>query len=147
MTAPVRVDALPGERVGSNPPAAATVKRSGGAEEAGKETVLKSMLARRTLFLTALTLAPMCWAQEGEKRGTFVIEGNVNRPGKFDLVEPLHIFDALNRAGGFKEGADRRRILILRGDQEIIFDRDAYVRGKNTKGNILVEDGDVVVVH
>jgi protein involved in polysaccharide export with SLBB domain len=104
------------------------------------------MLARRTLFLIALTLVPMCLAQSGEKRKTVVMEGNVNHPGKYNIEEREHIFDALTRAGGFKDGADRRRIVIRRGDQEIIFDWDAYIRGKNIEGNVPLEDGDVVVV-
>src|ERR1700722_18288808 len=51
----------------------------------------------------------------------FFISGEVNRPGQYPLVTPINVFDALNGAGGFKEFANKKKVVIIRGNQRIPF--------------------------
>ena len=45
----------------------------------------------------------------------YSITGEVNRPGEFPLVVPTKIFDALSNSGGFREFANKKKIVIIRG--------------------------------
>ena len=77
----------------------------------------------------------------------FSIQGEVNRPGMFPLVVPVHVFDALNLASGFHEFANKKDILILRADgTRLKFNYVEYLKGKKRDQNILLEPGDTIVV-
>jgi len=82
----------------------------------------------------------------------FFITGEVNRPGQFPLVTPITIFDAISGAGGFHDFANRKDILVIRGDQRLHFNYDQYVnqKGKGKKGkgndNFWIENGDHIVI-
>ena len=45
----------------------------------------------------------------------YYIQGEVNRPGSYDLVVPTTIMEGLVNAGGFRDFANTRKIRILRG--------------------------------
>ncbi|HEY4359354.1 MAG TPA: polysaccharide biosynthesis/export family protein [Bryobacteraceae bacterium] len=78
----------------------------------------------------------------------FQIQGEVNRSGSFLLATPTRVFDALGNAGGFKEFANRKDILILRADGQILhFNWIDYTKGKKRDANILLENGDTIVVN
>ncbi len=78
----------------------------------------------------------------------FHMQGEVNRPGPYALATPTTVFDALGNAGGFREFAKRGDVLILRSDGKILhFDWASYVKGKKREQNVLLENGDTVVVN
>jgi polysaccharide export outer membrane protein len=76
----------------------------------------------------------------------YYIVGEVSRPGTFPLVVPITVLQALTNAGGFREFADTKKITILRNGKVIKFNYKDVVKGKNMDQNILVENGDYIVV-
>jgi polysaccharide export outer membrane protein len=76
----------------------------------------------------------------------FYISGEVNHPGQYSLVTSIKVFDALNAAGGFKDFANKKKIVIIRGDKRIPFNYEEVLKGKNLQQNILVENEDTIVV-
>ena len=83
-------------------------------------------------------------AQVNSKK--FYVAGEVNRPGTFPLVVPIRIFDALNNAGGFRDFANQKDIVIVRGNQRIKFNYKEVVKGKKLDQNIFLENGDTILV-
>jgi len=75
----------------------------------------------------------------------FVI-GEVNRPGQYPLVVPTTISQALTIAGGFREYADSKNILILRGPKRYKSNYRDWARGRNPTQNIFLESGDEIIV-
>ena len=76
----------------------------------------------------------------------YTITGEVNRPGVFPLVVPTRVFDALGNAGGFKEFANKKDIVIVRGDKRLHFNWNDYVHAKKLEQNVFVENGDTLLV-
>jgi polysaccharide export outer membrane protein len=76
----------------------------------------------------------------------YYITGEVNRPGAFPLVVPVTILEALTNAGGFREFANTKNIRILRKGKVLKFNYNEVVDGKHLEQNILVENGDYIVV-
>jgi SLBB domain len=102
------------------------------------------MLLPRTLLL--LAMAVLCLAQEGENRKTFTVTGNVKRPGRYELKNGARVVDAINRAGGLDGDTDQNAITIVRKAKRYDFDYEAYLQGERVEENILLENGDVIVV-
>jgi len=79
----------------------------------------------------------------------FVI-GEVNKPGAYVTGQYLDVMQALSLAGGFTAFADADDIRILRrvkGQETVLdFDYDDVSKGKHLEQNILLKNGDVVVV-
>jgi polysaccharide biosynthesis/export protein len=76
----------------------------------------------------------------------FYITGEVNRAGEYTLATPTKVFDALSNAGGFRDFANKKKIIIIRGTERLRFNYLDILRGKNLEQNILLENGDTVVV-
>ena len=76
----------------------------------------------------------------------FSINGEVMKTGAFPLVVPTRIMDALVNAGGFKDFANKKDIVILRGTQRLKFNWNEVVKGKKTDQNIFLEAGDIIIV-
>jgi polysaccharide export outer membrane protein len=76
----------------------------------------------------------------------FYITGEVNRAGEYTLATPTKVFDALSNAGGFRDFANKKKIIILRGPERIKFNYQEIHKGKNLDQNIFLENGDTVVV-
>jgi protein involved in polysaccharide export with SLBB domain len=49
-------------------------------------------------------------------------------------------------AGGFREFANKKHIIILRGDKRLKFNWSEVLKGKNLTQNINLENGDRVMV-
>lgn len=79
---------------------------------------------------------------------SFTVTGRVNRSGKFPLVTPIRVFDALGLAGGFQDFANTKKITIVRGSDRLTFNYNDYVKGKKEAlgQNILLQNGDTVLV-
>jgi polysaccharide export outer membrane protein len=76
----------------------------------------------------------------------YMISGEINRPGAYPLVAPTTAFEAITLAGGFRDFANKKNITILRGAQRLRFNYNDVVKAKNPAQNILLENGDRIVV-
>jgi polysaccharide export outer membrane protein len=76
--------------------------------------------------------------------------GQVNRPGDFLLNRPIDVMQALSLAGGTTPYASLKDIVVLRrkGKQQvaIAFAYEEVMRGRGLEQNILLRNGDTVVV-
>ncbi len=79
---------------------------------------------------------------------SFTVTGRVNRVGKWPLVTPIKVFDAIGLAGGFQDFANQKNIQIIRGAQRLSFNYKDYVKGKKEAldENIWLQNGDTVYV-
>jgi len=62
------------------------------------------------------------------------------------LVVPTTILEAINAAGGFQEFANKKNVTILRGTKILRFNYEEVINGKKMEQNILVENGDHIIV-
>ncbi len=76
----------------------------------------------------------------------YYIIGEVNRGGSFRLVTPTTVLEALGNAGGFREFANTRKIKILRGGQVFKFNYNEVTKARHLEQNILLENGDQIIV-
>jgi polysaccharide export outer membrane protein len=75
----------------------------------------------------------------------YTIAGEVLRPGPVALVMPMRVFDALSNVG-FKDFANKSKIVIIRGDKRIKFNYNDVLHGKHLETNIFLEPGDTIYV-
>lgn len=76
----------------------------------------------------------------------FFLTGEIYRPGEYPLVTPTRIFDALSNAGGFRDFANKKKIILIRGNERYRFNYQDVLKGRNLGQNIFLENGDTVVV-
>jgi len=78
----------------------------------------------------------------------YYISGEINRPGSYPLAVPIRVFDAITMAGGFRDFANRKHIIIIRdnGAKRFRFNYNDIVKGKKLDQNILLQDGDQIIV-
>lgn len=77
----------------------------------------------------------------------YFVDGEVARPSMYPLVLPLTVADALSIAGGFRDFANRRKIIVLRKGKKIPFNYvDVIQKAKHPDKNFLIEDGDRIIV-
>jgi polysaccharide biosynthesis/export protein len=76
----------------------------------------------------------------------YFIQGEINRPGAYSLAVPTNVLEALVNAGGFRDFANTRKIVILRGTERLKFNYHEVSKGKNMEQNILLMPGDQVIV-
>jgi polysaccharide export outer membrane protein len=76
----------------------------------------------------------------------YTVIGAVMRPGPYPLLKETTILDALSASGGFREFADRRNIILRRGTEDHRFNYEEAVLGIVPEQNIIIEDGDIIVV-
>jgi polysaccharide export outer membrane protein len=80
------------------------------------------------------------------------ITGQVDKPGLYALGGPTTVLQLIAMAGGLKEFADGRRILIMRSDAAarrqigFLFNYEQVRTGKNLEQNIELKPGDTVIV-
>ena len=82
--------------------------------------------------------------QIGSKK--YYLVGEVVRPGVYPLIVPTTILEALDGSGGFREFANRKKIWIVRKGNRILFNYQDVIKGKKLEQNIMIENGDHVVV-
>jgi polysaccharide export outer membrane protein len=78
------------------------------------------------------------------------ITGEVNKPGPYPLTSATSVIQLISMAGGLKEYANSKNILIMRneGGKQISlkFNYREVASGKNLKQNIELRSGDTVIV-
>lgn len=76
--------------------------------------------------------------------------GKVNQPGEYTTGRYVTVMQVLSMAGGLRQFSAGDRIKILRKENgreiAIPFNYDEVVSGRNLEQNIVLRDGDVVVV-
>ena len=77
--------------------------------------------------------------------------GGVNREGRVPLTRDVRVLEAIAASGGFTTFADKDNIRIVRrgpdgGELEYRFDYDAYRKGKAPGTNIVLANGDTIIV-
>jgi polysaccharide export outer membrane protein len=78
---------------------------------------------------------------------TYVILGDgINKPGMYPLPRPLTVLQALLAGGGFSPFANKKKIYVLRGTTKFSFNWDEVIKGKHLEQNILIQNGDQIVV-
>ncbi|HLY19857.1 MAG TPA: polysaccharide biosynthesis/export family protein [Bryobacteraceae bacterium] len=76
----------------------------------------------------------------------YFIQGEVNRPGSYPLVIDTTVLEALVNAGGFREFANTKKIVILRGSERLRFNYHEVSKGRKMEQNIMVKPGDQIIV-
>jgi polysaccharide export outer membrane protein len=80
----------------------------------------------------------------------FFIQGEVNRPGEVKLVVPTKVLEALVNAGGFKDFAHTKDIVIIREEgnatKRLHFNYKEVIKGKHLDQNVFLKAGDIIVV-
>ncbi len=80
----------------------------------------------------------------------FCVLGNVNKPGRYEMLTPINVLQALAMAEGFNQWAKKDDIVILRsgkkGQQRLRFEYYEVIEGNKMSQNITLQPGDVVVV-
>jgi polysaccharide export outer membrane protein len=81
----------------------------------------------------------------------YFIQGEVGRTGEFPLTVPTRVLEALVNAGGFKDFANKKNIIIMRGTdmrgtQRIKFNYTEVIKGKHLEQNIYLQPGDIILV-
>src|SRR5688572_16478781 len=78
------------------------------------------------------------------------ITGEVNKPGPYPLTSPTTVLQLIATAGGLREYADSKKIVIMRTVNgtpvSLQFNYKDVIAGKNLKQNIELKPGDTVVV-
>lgn len=77
--------------------------------------------------------------------------GKVNKPGEFASGRYINVMQALTMAGGLNPYAKSGEILILRNassgaTESMPFNYDLVIAGKSLEQNVMLRNGDVVVV-
>ena len=75
-----------------------------------------------------------------------LVLGAVNRTGAFPLVGRTTVLEALSSAGGFRDFANQKKIYILRGTRRFSFNYKEVILGKHPEQDIVLENGDKIVV-
>ena len=79
----------------------------------------------------------------------YYMVGNINSPGEYPLNIPINLLQAIARAGGLGEWADKDEIMIVRRssgkDEMIFFDYKKFVKGKDLTQNIKIHYGDTII--
>jgi len=77
----------------------------------------------------------------------YYIQGEVNKTGAFDLLVPTKVLEALVNAGGFRDFANQKKIVVLRLDGErLSFNYKEVIKGKKMDQNIFLKPGDIIIV-
>ncbi len=78
------------------------------------------------------------------------ITGEVNKPGPYPLVGPTTVLQLISIAGGLRDYADSKKILIVRNENgrpmSYLFNYKDVVSRKNLRQNIELKPGDTVIV-
>jgi polysaccharide export outer membrane protein len=111
---------------------------------------LKEVITRE---LSEFVTAPDVAVIVTEMNSQFVsVVGEVGRNAQIPLTQDLRVLEAIAAVGGFSTFADKGDIRIVRrredgSEAEFAFDYDAYIKGKAPGTNIVLQNGDTIIVH
>jgi polysaccharide export outer membrane protein len=105
-----------------------------------------------TKELSEFIVAPDVTVTVLEMNSAFVtILGEVRSQGQMPLARDTRVLEIIGAAGGFSIYADKSDIRIVRrqsdgSEKEYRFDYKAYVKGKAPGTNIVLQNGDTIIV-
>jgi len=77
----------------------------------------------------------------------YFIQGEIYRPGAYPLLVPTTVLEAIGNAGGFKEFANEKKILIIQeSGTQLHFNYKDVIHGKKLETNIQLQPGDQIIV-
>ena len=80
----------------------------------------------------------------------YFIQGEVNHTGEFKLLVPTKVLEALVNAGGFRDFAKTKDIVIIREEEgatkRLHFNYKDVIKGKHLDQNVYLKQGDIIVV-
>jgi polysaccharide export outer membrane protein len=76
----------------------------------------------------------------------YFIIGEIQKPGAYPLTVPTTVLEALVNAGGFRDFANPKKIVVMRGNERFKFNYKEVIAGKKLEQNILLESGDQIIV-
>ncbi len=132
--------------------------RAGGTTVEVVESTIKTRLAKQyttdidvTVALLSIKEKPKAEKEKEEKiYPSIYVTGEVAKPGKYEVREPVNVLQAIAMSGGLGPFAAERRIKIRRktegGEHLYDFDYEAFVSGDDMSGNIRLRANDVVIV-
>lgn len=77
----------------------------------------------------------------------YYMNGEIGRPGPYPMPVPVTILEALSNAGGFRDFANKKKVVILRGSKRLYFNYTEVVKGKKMEQNIVLQPGDQIFVN
>jgi polysaccharide export outer membrane protein len=133
--------------------------RAGGTTVEAVEAALKSRLAKQYTTDLDISVAvaeikerppkPPQPPKEVILPGIFVT-GEVAKPGRYEYRHSINVLQAISLAGGLGPFAAERRIKIRRkvAGEEMLYDFDyeAFTSGYDLSGNMMLRNGDVVII-
>lgn len=80
----------------------------------------------------------------------YYVLGQIGQPGQYSLNRPVTVLQAISRAGGFLEWAQKSRIMIVSGPkasrQITYFNYDDFLKGDDIEKNVVIKPEDTIVV-
>lgn len=133
--------------------------RAGGTTVEAVESALKARLAKQytsdidvSVAIAQIKEAPPPLPKPPKEvvlPGIFVT-GEVAKPGRYEYRHSINVLQAISLAGGLGPFAADQRIKIRRkvgGEERLYeFDYDAFTSGEDMSGNLLLRNGDVVII-
>ncbi|MGA3095709.1 MAG: polysaccharide biosynthesis/export family protein [Bryobacteraceae bacterium] len=109
------------------------------------EELAKDIAERLTVYIKKPQVSVGLVAVNSKK---YFLQGEVLKPGEYNLIVPTTIMEGLVQAGGFKDFANQKDIRILRdgGRSVLHFNYKEMLKGKNLQQNVLLQPGDIIVV-
>jgi polysaccharide export outer membrane protein len=121
-------------------PYAGTVKVAGLRPEQARDRVVAAL--SRYLRDPQLTLGVASFRSR-----QIHVEGEVRKPGVLSLNDvPTTLYEAIGRAGGLSDVADRSRVELVRGDTSYTLDLGQRLAGRPGAGKIALKPGDLLRV-
>ena len=122
-----------------------TLPLVGDVPAAGKTPVqIQAELSETLKKFVVRPLVTVTVQEVGSKR--YFMDGLIARPGEYALVVPTTILEAISRAGGPGDFANKKKIYVLRGDKRIYFNYSDVLHGRHMDQNIKLEHGDHIVI-
>ncbi len=126
-----------------------TMPLMGDVEVAGLSTLeLSAKLA--TLLKTYIEYPVVSVGLSQARALRVFVNGEVKTQGEFEITYGTRFIEVITKAGGFTEWAKKSKIILIRtidGKQmRFLVDYDAIISGKDPTQNVLMKDGDIIVV-
>jgi len=109
--------------------------------EALTQVIFDGMSKLKTLEKSEVTVTVT-----GVHSKKYYLQGEVLKPGAFPLLIPTTVLEALVNAGGFRDFANQKKIVILRGSTRFKFNYKEVIAGKKLEQNIFLHPGDQIIV-
>jgi protein involved in polysaccharide export with SLBB domain len=82
----------------------------------------------------------------GEARGSLTVVGEISKPGRYSIEGRTQILDVILLAGGQRPAADLTKVRVYREGKPIAVDLAQVLFQGDARQNIVIRDGDQVVV-